>query len=107
MPYYICPSEQHVGKFVLRPEKAAQWQDLEDLLILISALLKSNPCFLLGPSLAPVAPSYLGYHLPFNTPHAARLQMIKTWDWFIVWMAQISFILGHFETDSMNTDILA
>ena len=42
--------------------------------------------------------------MPFNTPHAAHLQMIKTWDWFVVWMAQILFLLGHFETNSMNTD---
>ena len=30
MPHSICPSEEHIGKFVLSPEKAAKWQDLED-----------------------------------------------------------------------------
>ena len=45
MPYNVCPSEEHVGRFVLRPEKAAQWQDLEDLLILVSALtFLHSPC---------------------------------------------------------------
>ena len=73
MPYNVCPSEEHVGRFVLRPEKAVQWQDLVDLLILVSALLKNNTHFLLGPSLAPVAPLYLGYHWSFYTPHAACL----------------------------------
>ena len=87
MPYSVYTSEEHVRKFVLRPEKAAQWQDLEDLLILVSALLKNQSCFLLGPSLALVAPLYLGYGLPFVTPHAAHLQMTKAQDWFVVWMS--------------------
>src|SRR5271155_5811595 len=49
---HICPCE-HDGKFSLRPEKAAQWRDLEDLLILVTSLLKKNTHFLFGPSLSP------------------------------------------------------
>ena len=105
MPYNVCPSEEHVGRFVLRPEKAAQWQDLEDLLILVSALLKNNTRFLLGPSLAPVTPSYLGYHWPFYTPCAARPRMKKTHNWFVVWMGKISFLLGYFKNDCITADI--
>ena len=60
-------------KFVLRPEKAAEWMELQDLLILISSLMKNKPSYLLGPSLALIAPSYLGFFLPFDTPHATCL----------------------------------
>ena len=105
MPYNVCPSEEHVGRFVLRPEKAAQWKYLEDLLILISTLLKNNTRFLLGPSLAPVAPLYLGYHWPFYTPLAACLWMKKMCNWFVVWMGQISFLLGYFKNNCIATDI--
>src|SRR5277367_477132 len=70
---HICPCE-HDGKFSLRPEKAAQWRDLEDLLIFVTSLLKTNTHFLFGPSLSPAPPSCLGYHRPRNTPRAARLQ---------------------------------
>ena len=107
MPHSICPSEKHIGKFVLSPEKAAQWHNLEDLLILICALLKNQSYFLLGPSLAPAAPSSLGYRLPFYTPCAACLQMIKAQDWFAVWMAQILFLLAYFENNNMSADVPA
>src|SRR5271155_4291275 len=49
---HICPCE-HGGKFSLRPEKAAQWRDLEDLLILVTSLLKKNMHFLFGPFFSP------------------------------------------------------
>src|SRR5271168_5624504 len=44
---------EYDGKFSLRPEKAVQWRDLEDLLILVTSLLKKNTHFLFGPSLSP------------------------------------------------------
>jgi len=100
---HICQNVD--GNFVLRPEKAAEWMDLQDLLILVSNRMKNNTYFVhLGPSLAPVAPSYLGFSLPFNTPRAARLQVTIARDWFVVWMAQLSFLFAHFEHEG-NTDI--
>ena len=98
----LCNIVPHIclnvdGKFVLRPEKAAEWMELQDLLILIGSLLKNNPSYLLGPSLALVAPLYLGFSLPFNTPCAACLQAISAQEWFVVWMGQLSFLLAHFE----------
>ena len=39
---YICSSYEHTGKFILSPEKAAQRKDLEDLILLISSLLKNE-----------------------------------------------------------------
>jgi hypothetical protein len=61
------------GKFVLRPEKAAEWMELQDLLILVGSLMKNKSSYLLGPSLALITPSYLGFSLSFNTPRAAHL----------------------------------
>jgi hypothetical protein len=61
------------GNFVLRPEKAAEWMELQDLLILVGSLMNNKSSYLLGPSLAPIAPSYLGFSLSFDTPRAARL----------------------------------
>ena len=72
---HICSSYEHIGKFMLSPEKAAEWIDLEDLLFLATSLLK-NSHYLLGPSLPPIAPSYLGYLCPFDTPCAAHLQAV-------------------------------
>ena len=93
---HVYPWE-YDGKFALRPEKAAEWKDLEDLLLFVVALLKDNKKYLLGPSLNPVAPSCLGYHLPCNTLRAARLRVLTGRDWFVIWMGQLSFLLGHFE----------
>jgi hypothetical protein len=61
------------GKFVLRPEKAVEWMELQDLLILVGSLMNNKSSYILGPSLAPTAPSYLGFFLSFDTPRAARL----------------------------------
>ena len=97
---YIRPSIEHSGKFVLSSEKIAQWTDLEDLIFLVSSLLKNNTKFLLCASLSPIPPSYLGYRLPFDTPRAARLRVTTARDWFVILMGQLSFLLGHFEHDS-------
>src|SRR6202046_2905539 len=79
--------------------------ELQDLLILISALIKNTPYYIhLGPSLAPVAPSYLGFCQSFTTPRAARLRATVSRDWFVVWMGQLSFLLAHFEGEG-NIDI--
>jgi hypothetical protein len=94
---YICPSNE---KFALSSEKIAEWTDLEDLLLLISSLLKSNKNILLGASLTPISPSYLGYRLSFGTPRAARLRVTRARDWFVILMGHLSFLLGHFELDS-------
>jgi hypothetical protein len=45
------------GKFVLRPEKAAEWMELQDLLILVGSLMKNKFSYLFGTFLAPIAPS--------------------------------------------------
>ena len=85
------------GNFVLRPEKAVEWMELQDLLILISSLMKNIPSYLLGPSLALITPSCLGFSRSFDTPHAACLRAIGAQDWFIVWMGQLSFLFAHFQ----------
>jgi hypothetical protein len=64
------------GKFVLRPEKAAEWMKLRNLLTLVGSLMKNKSSYFLGPSLALIAPSYLGFSLSFDTPCAACLQAI-------------------------------
>jgi hypothetical protein len=87
------------GKHVLCPEKVAQWEDLEDLLFLISSLLKNEKKFLFGASLTPIAPSHLGYGFPSNDLRAARLRVTAARDWFVVLMAHLSFLFGHFEHD--------
>src|SRR5277367_2128242 len=76
---HICPCE-HNGKFSLRPEKAAQWRDLEDLLILVTSLLKQNTHFLFGPSFSPAPfmpwiPPSSQYSLrcPSSSCHRTRL----------------------------------
>lgn len=99
---HICPSWEHCGSFVLRPAKAAEWLDLQDLLILVSSLIKNHTTFLLGPSLAPVAPSYLGFGRLFYTPHTARRRATIARDWFVVWMGQLSFLFGHFEHENYD-----
>ena len=97
---HIRPSYEQPGSFTLSPEKAAQWMDLEDLLILVSSLVKNNRNFLLGPSIHPIAPSYLGYRRLFYSPRGVRLRATTARDWFVVLMAQLSFLLGHFEHDA-------
>ena len=91
------------GKFVLRPEKVAQWKDLEDLIFLVSSLLKHQSKFLLGASLPPIAPSYLGYSLPFNESRTVRVRVIAARDWFVILMGHLSFLLGHFELDLIRS----
>src|SRR5271155_4291276 len=65
-----------------------------------------NPChisaeeeyaLLIRPFLFSSPPSCLGYHRPRNTPRAARLQAATGRDWFVGWMGQLSFLLGHFK----------
>jgi hypothetical protein len=102
---YICSSYEDLGKFILSPEKVVQWMDLENLLFLVSSFLKNDKRFFFGPSLAPIAPSYIRYHLPFDTPRAARLRATAARDWFVVLMGHLSFLLGHFEDDNHNSHI--
>ena len=97
---HVCSSYEHIGMFVLSPEKVSQWMDLEDLLFLISSLLNNNKKFLLGASLTPIPPSYLGYRLPFDSPRNARLRVTTARDWFVILMGHLSFLLGHFEHDA-------
>jgi hypothetical protein len=92
------------GKFVLRPEKAVEWMELQDLLILIGSLMNNKSSYLLSPSLAPIAPSYLEFFLSFDTPHATCLRAIIARDWFVVWMGQLSFLFAHFQHER-ETDI--
>src|ERR1700734_2134309 len=96
----VCSSYEHPGKFTLSPEKIAQWMDLENLLFLISSLLNNSKNYLLGPSLTPIPPSYLGSCLPFRTPRITRLRATTARDWFAVLMGRISFLLGHFEHEN-------
>ena len=94
---YVRPSID--GKFVLSPEKVAQWKDLEDLIFFICCLLKNEKKFMFGASLTPIAPSYLGYSIPSNDLRAARLRITAARDWFVVLLGHLSFLLRHFEHD--------
>ena len=77
------------GRFYLHEDKAAEWIQLQDWLLHISALLEQT--ISIYPSLRPIPPSFLGFQKRFMSLRSARIQATISRDWFVIWMGLLSF----------------
>lgn len=89
------------GHFGLETNKVELWSDLEDLMILTAFYLKSMfSVQMIYPSMAPIAPSLFGFKSSFRTMRSAELRAIRARNWFMVWIAYLSFLVA--QLDSTN-----
>ena len=87
LSFVIGPdSDDH---FYLHEDKAAEWAQLQDWLLYISAILEQT--INTYPSLKPIPPSLLGFQKRFTSLRLARIQATISRDWFVIWMGLLSF----------------
>ena len=97
-PFYSTHEE-----YSMAPKKVAEWMDLETCLIKIAFLLGWK--FLVGPALSPVLPSLLGFRQTFRTHHYALFCFTTSHDWFMMWMAFLSFTITQIEYTALKHNI--
>jgi hypothetical protein len=87
-------------EYALEAGKATQWLELETGLIQIRGKLRQK--FLVGAALNPIPPSLLGFRDKFRTRRSAISRVTQSRDWFVIWMALVSFIIAHIEFLEIN-----
>jgi hypothetical protein len=84
----------------MEARKAKQWLDLETSLMQIASLLRKK--FLIEAALNPVPPSLLGFLAKFRSHCLAISHFIQLHDWFVIWMALLSYLTAHGEFLEFN-----
>ena len=104
LPVYIeGPFHPTHKEYSMALKKVAEWMDLEACLIKIAFWLGQK--FLVGPALSPVLPSLLGFRQTFRTHCYALFCFTTSCDWFMMWMAFLSFTITQIEYTALKHDI--
>lgn len=93
------------GKFGLCDERLSQWKFVEDCIIASVAHLSKEYHHFLFPSLYPAPPSKLGFVSWFTSERTARINIAKSRDWFLIWLARLSFVVACIEGALGEADI--